>query len=118
MTDTDSIRFLAAEVDRFARERDWGQFHNAKNLVMLLTSEAGELAAEYRWVHTTDADALLDAADKRVAVANEIADVAIALLALCNRTKIDLAEAVLDKLAKNAVAYPIDKSMGRAERAE
>jgi len=117
MTNTDSIRFLSAEVDQFARERDWGQFHNPKNLVMLLISEAGELAAEYRWVDSGNSDAILDEANKRSAVKDEIADVAIALIALCNRTQIDLGPTIAEKLAKNTIAYPVDTARGKSERA-
>ena len=44
------------------------------------------------------------------------ADVGIALLLLCDCIGLDFTEAIADKLAKNAVRYPADKSRGRADR--
>jgi len=44
------------DLRQFVHERDWEQFHDPKNLAMAVVSEAGELAAEYRWVSNTDAD--------------------------------------------------------------
>ena len=47
---------LIAQLRQFVAERDWAQFHDPKNLAMLVGSEAGELVAEYRWVRSEDAD--------------------------------------------------------------
>jgi NTP pyrophosphatase (non-canonical NTP hydrolase) len=107
---------LLADLRRFVAERDWAQFHDPKNLAMLLASEAGELVAEYRWVRGEHADAHTRDAAARARVADEIADVGIALLLLCDRTGIDLADAIAAKLAKNRDRYPADRSRGRAER--
>ena len=101
---------------QFVAERDWAQFHDPKNLAMLVASEAGELVAEYRWVRGDEADTHSCTPESRARVADEIADVGIALLLLCDRIGLDLTEAVADKLAKNAVRYPVDKSRGRADR--
>jgi len=45
MTPLDELR---AELRAFVAARDWQQFHDPKNLAMLVASEAGELLAEYR----------------------------------------------------------------------
>jgi len=107
---------LVDELRAFVAERDWSQFHDPKNLAMLLASEAGELLAEYRWVPSDDADAFSREADARERIANEIGDVGIALVLLCDRTGIDLQTAMRDKLAKNRVRYPVERSKGRAAR--
>ena len=75
-------------------ERDWSQFHDPKNLAMLLASEAGELLAEYRWVRNEMADALSCEPEARQRIANEVGDVGIALMLLCDRTGIDLQTAM------------------------
>ena len=113
MRDLDSV--LTA-LRQFVAERDWAQFHDPKNLAMLLASEAGELVAEYRWVRGEDADAHSRTPEPRARVAAEIADVGIALLLLCDRIGLDLTEAIADKLARNAARYPADKSRGRPDR--
>ena len=53
MTPLDELR---AELRAFVAARDWQQFHDPKNLAMLVASEAGELLAEYRWVQSDEAD--------------------------------------------------------------
>jgi len=34
---------LQSEIDEFAEERDWEQFHTVKNLILALVGEVGEL---------------------------------------------------------------------------
>ena len=107
---------LVEELRVFVAERDWSQFHDPKNLAMLLASEAGELLAEYRWVRNEMADAFSREAEARQRIANEIGDVGIALMLLCDRTGIDLQTAMRDKLAHNRRRYPVEHSKGRAAR--
>ena len=107
---------LVDELRAFVAERDWSQFHDPKNLAMLLASEAGELLAEYRWVPSDRADAFSRESEARERIANEIGDVGIALMLLCDRTGIDLQTAMRDKLTKNRIRYPVEHSKGRAAR--
>ena len=100
----------------FVAERDWSQFHDPKNLAMLLASEAGELLAEYRWIPNDGADAFSYEPAARQRIAAEIGDVGIALLLLCDRTGIDLETAMREKLARNRERYPVELSKGRAAR--
>jgi NTP pyrophosphatase (non-canonical NTP hydrolase) len=107
---------LTAALRAFADARDWRQFHDPKNLAMLVASEAGELLAEYRWVRGDEADARSREPEARARIAAEIADVGIALLLLCDRIGLDLGDAIADKLQRNAERYPVESSRGRAER--
>ena len=116
MTD---IAALIGELRAFVAERDWSQFHDPKNLVMLLASEVGELVAEYRWVAGDAADAhSREGGAGRARIIDEVGDVGIALLLLCDRTGIDLGGAIAAKLAKNRGRYPVEKARGKAERPE
>ena len=99
---------------QFTEERDWAQFHDPKNLAMLLASEAGELVALLRWVASGQADAFVRAPEHRAAVEAEVADVAIALLLFCDRPGIALAPAIEAKIAANARKYPVELSRGHA----
>ncbi len=107
---------LTASLRAFADARDWRQFHDPKNLAMLVASEAGELLAEYRWVRGDEADARSREPDARARIAAEIADVGIALLLLCDRIGLDLGDAIAAKLQRNAERYPVEASRGRADR--
>jgi len=115
MTD---LEVFATELRRFVAEREWAQFHDPKNLAMLLASEVGELVAEYRWVTGVAADEHSRAAAPRARITDEIGDVGIALVLLCERTGIDLLQAMSDKLERNRARYPVDRARGRADRPE
>ncbi len=111
-----TLAFLIAELRAFNAERDWQQFHDPKNLAMLIASEAGELLAEYRWIANTASDAHSTAPDSRARITAEIGDVGIALVLLCDRIGVDLCSAMSDKLAQNRLRYPADKARGKATR--
>jgi NTP pyrophosphatase (non-canonical NTP hydrolase) len=105
---------VVPKLRRFTAERDWGQFHDPKNLTMLLASEAGELVALLRWVPGEEADAFVRSSENRPRVEAEVADAAIALLLFCDRAGIDLARVVEEKIAANAAKYPVELSRGHA----
>lgn len=114
----DSIEEITTELREFVAERDWEQYHDPKNLAMALASEAGELLAELRWIGTAEADAYVASKRGRAAIEDEVADVGITLLLLCDRAGIDLAQAMHDKIARNRDRYPADEVRGRWERPE
>ena len=41
---------LRRDLQSFAEERDWGQFHSPKNLASALTVEASELLEVFQWL--------------------------------------------------------------------
>ncbi|MEM9650605.1 MAG: nucleotide pyrophosphohydrolase [Actinomycetota bacterium] len=102
----------------FTEERDWAKFHSPKNLALALTGEVGELCAELQWLNDAEASADGMTPEKRAATAAELADVAIYLVQLADRLAIDLDTAVQDKMAENALRYPVATSYGSAEKAE
>ena len=93
----------------FVRNRNWEQYHDPRNLVMALGSEAGELLDLFRWVHSDDADEIRQDPERVRRVEEEVGDVAICLLMLCDRLEIDLFEAVERKLEANREKYPVDE---------
>jgi NTP pyrophosphatase (non-canonical NTP hydrolase) len=104
------------ELRQFVAEREWSQFHDPKNLAMLLASEAGELLAEYRWVRNEQSDAFSRDPEARRRIADEVGDVGIALMLLCDRIGLDLQAAMREKLARNRQRYPVEHSKGKATR--
>jgi dCTP diphosphatase len=99
----------------FVRERDWEQFHDPKNLAMAVASEAGELAAELRWVKNDASDAWCREPENRQRLADEVADVLITTLMLADRAGLDPAQVIRDKMEKNGIKYPVARARGRAQ---
>ena len=112
----DQLQDLLAQLRQFVAERDWQQFHDPKNLAMLLASEAGELLAEYRWVPNDQADAASREGERRARVLSEIGDVGIALLLLCERIGADPVAVMRAKLEINRARYPADVVRGKSDR--
>jgi len=112
---TDSLDNLNQRLLRFARERDWEQFHSPKNLVMALAGECGELLEHFQWL-SEDQSASLSGEKKRE-VGREMADILIYLIRLSERLDIDLLAAAEEKIAVNERRYPVHKVRGDARRA-
>jgi NTP pyrophosphatase (non-canonical NTP hydrolase) len=110
---TTTLAALKEAMARFVTERQWDQFHSPKNLVMGLSVEAAELMEHFLWEDNEASRQVVHDPARLGEVADEMADVACYLLALCNVLGIDLSEAILAKLAKNAVKYPAEKYRGR-----
>jgi NTP pyrophosphatase (non-canonical NTP hydrolase) len=75
--------------------------------------EAAELMEHFLWVDNEASRQVTQDKQKIGQIADEMADVACYLLALCNTLNIDLSDAVKGKLVKNAVKYPAEKYRGR-----
>ena len=111
-----SVTELTTLVRTFADNRDWPQFHTARNLVLALVGETGELAAEVQWISDDNIVSALQDADKREAVGSELADVFIYLLRLADVIGINLVEELGKKIMVNEERYPVDKARGSAAK--
>jgi NTP pyrophosphatase (non-canonical NTP hydrolase) len=105
---------LRRRIRAFADARDWEQFHTPKNLVMALAVEAAELMEPLQWLTSEQAAAGEIDEATRVALEDEIADVAIYLIRLADVLGVDLGEAVRGKLDRNEGRYPAEVVRGRA----
>jgi NTP pyrophosphatase (non-canonical NTP hydrolase) len=99
---------LINKLRQFNEERDWAQFHNAKDLALALSIEAAELNELFLWKKA-------EAADPQK-VKEELADVFAFALQLADKYNLDVNQIVTDKIAKNAEKYPIDKAKGSAKK--
>jgi NTP pyrophosphatase (non-canonical NTP hydrolase) len=97
----------------FVAEREWQEFHSPKNLAMALSVEAAELMEHFLWIDNDASRAEMRDPGKRERAADEIADVACLIFALCNALDLDLSETVRRKMAKNVLKYPVEKCRGR-----
>ena len=105
---------LISKITAFRDARDWMQFHNPKNLACSISIEANELLEHFQWCSTKQSFSI--ARKKKSEIAHEIADVAIYLIELADNSGIDLAEAIVEKLAHNSEKYPADKVRGSSKK--
>jgi NTP pyrophosphatase (non-canonical NTP hydrolase) len=110
----DSLDELSRQLQQFAHERDWQQFHSPKNLASALVVEAGELLEHFQWLTEEQSRAL--PAEKRDAVAAEVADVLLYLVQLSRTLGIDPIAAAQAKMKQNALKYPVELAKGTSKK--
>ena len=106
------MKDLIEQVKKFRQERDWDQYHSPKNLAMALMVEASELAEHFQWLTEKQSSSLPP--EKLAEVREEIGDVLIYLVNLCDKLGIDPVAAAYDKLIKNRQKYPVAKVRGKS----
>lgn len=114
----DALVSLRDALRAFAAERDWDRFHAPKNLAAALIVEAAELLEPFQWLTESESEAQALSAGTLEAVRLEMADVLLYLVRLADRLDVDLAQAARDKIALNALRYPVERSRGRRTRPE
>jgi len=92
---------------KFRDDRNWAQFHNPDNLAKSIVIEASELLINYQYD-----DVYFDLEN----VKDELADVLAYCLMLSEHYNFDIEEIMNDKITKNELKYPIDKSYGNADK--
>lgn len=110
------LKKLNTEIEKFVHERDWDQFHSVKNLSMALSVESSELLEIFQWLTEEQSSQVKNDPKLLGKVEDEVADIFVYLLRIVSKTNIDLEQAVLNKLKKNAEKYPVDKSRGNAKK--
>lgn len=98
-------------IKEFSSKRDWDEFHNPKNLAMALSVESSELLEIFQWL-TLEQAANLEGEEKEH-LKEEIADVAVYLLRICMSYDINLEEAIISKMKKNELKYPLFDKDGK-----
>ena len=113
-----NIANLQATLRHFAAEREWQPFHTPKNLATALMVEAAELAEVFQWMTPEESrEVHLDVVSKQ-RVGEEIADVLLYLLQVADHTRVDVEQAVKDKLVRNAQKYPAKRVVAVVEPVE
>jgi len=102
------IHSITEELIKFRNERDWEQFHNAKDLAMAISIEANELLELFLWKNANEANT-----DK---IKEELADVLSFTLLFAHQYNFDVKEIILEKMKSNAEKYPVEKAKGTAKK--
>lgn len=99
---------VIVELIKFRNERDWGQFHNSKDLALALNVEASELLELFLWKGNEEAN------PERLK--EELADVFLYGLLLLEKHGWDFEEILMDKIRINEEKYPASKAKGSAKK--
>ena len=110
------LQSIYKRLTKFAQDRDWEQFHSPKNLSMALGVEVSELMEHFQWMSEEQSRAVAQQSDKKAQVAEEIVDVILYSLRLCQQLDIDLEEAIDLKMEKNAKKYPAELVRGSSKK--
>jgi len=92
------ISVLKAHVKDFIEKRDWQKYHNPKDIAIAINVEAAELLDIFKWRKS---------GYEKDRIEEEVADIAIYLLSLANVVSVDLTKAILGKLKRDEVKYPV-----------
>jgi dCTP diphosphatase len=98
----------------FAAERDWDQFHSPKNLASALSVEAAELLECFQWLTEEQSRHLTP--EQLARARDEMADVLNYLVRIADKLDVNLLEAAREKIQKNALKYPVEKSRGSVKK--
>lgn len=98
------INEIIARIKVFRDERDWKQFHDAKNLAISLNVESSELLELFLWKSVEEADI------EKIKI--ELADVFYNAFLLADTYGFDIKEIIFDKLKINELNYPVEKYKG------
>ncbi len=104
------LQELTAKVIEFRDERDWKQFHNAKDVAISLALEASELLEHFQWKNEKAITQHIEA--NRNQIGEELADVLYWVLLMSHDLELDIGQALTEKLLSNATKYPLDKAKG------
>ena len=100
----DKFEEVRQKLLQFRNERDWAKYHDPKNLAEAVSIESGELLENFLWKTVAEVRRLDDAEMR--SVGQEIADVFIYLIYLCEELDLDLMEETAKKLKINEKRFP------------
>ena len=103
---------LKQMVRQFSEDRDWDQFHNAKDLAIGIVTEASELLETFRFNSEAEVDELFRNEISAKGIRDELADIFYFALRLAQKYNIDVSGSLKEKIDLNAKRYPIDKARG------
>jgi NTP pyrophosphatase (non-canonical NTP hydrolase) len=102
---------IIAKIIAFRNERDWEQFHDAKNLALALMLEAAELNELFLWKKDHEIDSI-----DIERIKEELADVLTYSFFLAHKYNLDIFRIVEEKMIKNGQKYPKEKARGTAKK--
>ncbi len=111
-----TLEDLVREIISFRDARDWGKFHNPKDLSLAISIEAAELLEHFLWKDSRQVEDLAKDGAAIAELGTELADILIFGHLLAYRLGIDPVDAIRKKIRENAEKYPVGKAKGTAKK--
>ncbi len=105
------IKNLTKKIVKFNKARNWGQFHNPKDLALSLSLEASEVLEHFQWKSKKEIEKYVKTDKEHIG--EELADVFYWVLLMSYYLKIDLLKALGKKMKENENKYPVAKAKGK-----
>lgn len=105
---------LKKKLKKFVEERNWEQYHSPKNLAIGISVEANELLEIFMWL--SEDESRNPSAKLMPRIREEVGDITIHLVNLCNNLGIDPVDCAHEKLELNKQKYPVEKAFGSARK--
>ncbi|PQQ20468.1 dCTP pyrophosphatase 1 [Prunus yedoensis var. nudiflora] len=102
-----SLEELRDRLAEFAQVRGWDQYHSPRNLLLALVGEVGELSEIFQWKGEVARGLPNWTCDEKEHLEEELSDVLLYLIQLADVCGLDLGQAALSKIVKNARKYPV-----------
>lgn len=96
------------QILKFRDDRNWGRFHNPKDLAISITLEAVELLEVFQW---SGEDTVCG--EKIEKIKEELADIINYCVLMADTCNLDIDEIVQNKIIMNNQKYPVEKARGR-----
>lgn len=110
------LKELQKKVIEFRDKRNWAQYHNPKDLAISLSLEASELLEIFQWKDKAEVEEIRKDAAGREKVKEELGDILIYALNMCDAFGFDPTDVILSKLKINEEKYPVEKAKGSAKK--
>lgn len=99
-------------VKNFCDDREWNQFHDAKELAIGISTEANELLQHFRFKSKEEIENMFTNKEKVECYKDELSDIFYFILRFAQLYNIDLSDSLINKIEKNSNKYPIEISRG------
>ncbi len=93
-------------IAQFAKDRDWSQFHNPKDLLLGIVEEVGEIRNIVKWEQNIDViKKVLE--DNKEKLEDEVGDIYWFLALLANGSGVDMDKAIDGVIKENETRFPV-----------
>lgn len=112
MTAKRPMNSFQRRIKEFIEERDWGQFHNPKDLLLGIVEEVGEIRNLIKWEQDPKKihQALVDNHEE---MEDQIGDIYWFLALLANESGVDIDKAIDSVIKANEKRFPLEEVKSR-----